>query len=120
MNNESRTRSTHVGIWSALAGGAVGFALGMVFAPKRGPDTRRQLAYQLERTIGQVNALVRRFSATSVDSEARRTRDALVADAQARADHIRDDIDALLDELRQKSSAPESSSPASPSSADDE
>jgi gas vesicle protein len=104
MNDDMRNRPAHVGIWSALAGGAVGFALGMVFAPNRGPDTRRRLAYQLERTLGQARALIRRFSATSVDSEARQTRDALVADAQARADHIRDDIDALLDELRQKSS----------------
>jgi len=116
MNDESRNRSPHVGIWSALAGGAVGFALGMVFAPKRGPDTRRRLAYQLERTLGQVSALVRRFSAASTESEARRTRDALVADAQARADHIRDDIDALLDELRQKSAESESS--ANPASDD--
>jgi gas vesicle protein len=117
MNKESRNRSTQVGIWSALAGGAVGFALGMMFAPKRGPDTRRRLAYQLEQAVAQVNALMRRFSGSEAESEARRTRDALVADAQARADHIRDDIDALLEELRKQSETSESS-PANNSNGD--
>jgi gas vesicle protein len=109
MNKELRNRAKRVGLWSAVAGGAVGFALGMIFAPKRGPDTRRRLAYLLDRAAAQMNAFVRRFAGSSVDSEARRTRDALVADAQARADHIRDDIDALLEELRKQSSPSDSS-----------
>jgi len=109
MSNKSRKRAKRTGFWSALAGGAVGFTLGMIFAPKRGPDTRRRLAYQMERGVAQLSALIRRLAASDTESEARRTRDALVKDAQARADHIRDDIDALLDEMRKKSSASESS-----------
>lgn len=110
MSTKSDRRTTQVGVWSALAGGAVGFAIGMMFAPKRGPDARRRLAYQLERMAVQAGVLLRRFTGTKVKSEARRNRDAVVADAQAQADHIRDDIDALLEELRKQSAASRSSS----------
>ena len=42
---------------------------------------------------------------SEVTSDARRTGDALVADAQARADHIRNDIEALLKEIRAQESS---------------
>jgi len=94
MKKTSRKRATRIGVCSALAGGAVGFALGMLFAPKRGPDARRRIAYQIERLLQ-----------SGGESEARRNSDAVVEDAEARADHIRDDIDALMEELRQASQA---------------
>lgn len=60
------------------------------------------MAYQFGHVANRVGAFFRDLAGSSPESDARRTRDALVADAQARADHIRDDIDALLDELRKK------------------
>lgn len=103
MKKKSRKRATRVGVCSALAGGAVGFALGMLFAPKRGPDARRRIAYQLEHLTAQAEGFLRRFFRSGVESEGPRNSDAVVEDAEARADHIRDDIDALLEELRQAS-----------------
>lgn len=109
MSTESQRNATQIGVWSAIAGGAVGFALGMIFAPKRGPDARRRIAYQIQRFASDANELVQRYTGSSSISEARKNRDQMVADAQAQADHIRDDIDALLDELRKQSSASRSS-----------
>jgi len=103
MEKTSRNRTVQIGIWSALAGGALGFTLGMMFAPKRGPDTRRRLAYQLEHLAAQTEDFLRRVLESRPD--AGRSGDELVADAQARADHIRDDIDDLLEELRKQSSS---------------
>jgi gas vesicle protein len=77
----------------------------MLFAPKRGPDARRRIAYQIERLSAQAESLVSRLLQSGVESEARRNSDAVVEDAEARADHIRDDIDALMEELRQASQA---------------
>jgi len=105
MKKTSRKRATRIGVCSALAGGAVGFALGMLFAPKRGPDARRRIAYQIERLSAQAEDLVSRLLQSGVESEARRNSDAVVEDAETRADHIRDDIDALMEELRQASQA---------------
>ncbi|WP_232798000.1 YtxH domain-containing protein [Salinibacter altiplanensis] len=96
---------TRIGVCSALAGGAVGFALGMLFAPQRGPDARRRVAYQLERLSVQTGMLFRRLLRSGGESEGRRNSDAVVEDAETRADHIRDDIDALMEELRQASQA---------------
>jgi gas vesicle protein len=105
MKKMSRKRATRIGVFSALAGGAAGFALGMLFAPKRGPDARRRIAYQVERLTGQAGGFLRRLVQSGVESEGRRNSDAVVEDAETRADHIRDDIDALLEELRQASQA---------------
>jgi len=105
MEKTSRNRTVQIGIWSALAGGALGFTLGMMFAPQRGPDTRRRLAYQLEHLAAQTEDFLRGVLESRPDAD--RSGDELVADAQARADHIRNDIDALLEELRKQSSSAE-------------
>jgi len=103
MEKTSRKRSTRIGVCSALVGGAVGFAVGMLFAPKRGPDARRRITYQLERLTAQAEGFLRRLVQSGVETEGLRNSDAVVEDAEARADHIRDDIDALMEELRQAS-----------------
>lgn len=103
MEKTSRNRTVQVGVWSALAGGALGFTLGMMFAPQRGPDTRRRLAYQLEHLAAQTEDFLRRVLESRPDTDP--SGDELVADAQARADHIRSDIDALLEELREQNTS---------------
>ena len=103
MMEPSRKRTTQVGVYSALAGGALGFALGMLFAPQRGPDARRRVAYQLERLASQAEEVLRRLVQARGESPGRRNSDAVVQDAETRADHIRDDIDALMEELRSAS-----------------
>lgn len=105
MKQTSRKRMARIGVCSALAGGAVGFALGMLFAPKRGPDARRRIAYQLEQLSAQTSELFRRLLRSGKESEGRRNSAAVVEDAETRADHIRNDIDALMEELRQASQA---------------
>jgi gas vesicle protein len=103
MKKESQKHATRIGVYSALAGGAVGFALGMLFAPKRGPDARRRITYQLERLAAQAEGAFRRIVQSGAESKARRNSAAVVEDAEARADHIRDDIDALMEKLQQAS-----------------
>ena len=109
MKNPTRSRTTRTALWSALAGGAAGFALGILLAPERGQKARRRLAYQLEALADQTGQLIQGLFEAKVTSDARRTGDALVADAQARADHIRNDIETLLKEIRAQESASRSS-----------
>ena len=109
MKKSIGNHTTRAAVLSALAGGAAGFALGLLVAPERGQQARRRLAYQLEALAEQTGRLVQGLFGSEVTSEARRTGDALVADAQARADHIRNDIETLLNEIRTQESASRSS-----------
>ncbi len=94
-----------LGIVGVVIGGMAGFAVGLLLAPEEGPRTRRRLVYQLENLAAQTGLLVERLVSRRDSSEARRTGDALVADAQERAQRIRDDIDALLEEMRREDAA---------------
>lgn len=88
-----------------LIGGAVGVALGLLIAPEEGKKMRRRMAYQLEHLADQVGTFVDQIANPELASEARRTGDMLVADAREKAQQIRDDIDALLGEVRGASSS---------------
>ena len=106
MSLRPATRFVRATAWTTL-GGVVGFTMGLLVAPERGKEVRRRLLYRLEHLADQLAALVEQVASSESDaSEARRTGDALVADAQLRAERIRDDIDALLDEMRQTSPQP--------------
>ncbi|MDX1546072.1 MAG: YtxH domain-containing protein [Rhodothermales bacterium] len=95
--------------WGALLGGAAGFSLGLLLAPEEGRRLRRRLSYRLENLGHQVSDFADQMLKSETDSDARRTGDALVADAQVRAQRIRSDIEALLGEVRQQGGAPPSS-----------
>ena len=88
------------GTLGALIGGSTGFALGLLLAPEKGQKTRRHLLYRLEHMAWRTASVVERLMESEAESEARRTGDALVADAQAQAKRIREDIDELLGEMR--------------------
>lgn len=88
------------GVWGVVLGGTVGFALGMLVAPEDGKKIRRRLAYQLEHLSQQVGGYVDQLTNPAEESEARQRADALVADARQRADQIRQDIDAVIGELK--------------------
>jgi len=98
--------------WGVLLGGGAGFLLGMLLAPEEGRQLRRRLTYRLERLAKQVGEVADQMLSSEAESEARRTGNALVADARVRAQRIRSDIDALLGEVR------EPEAPRSPSRQD--
>lgn len=94
------------GTWGVVLGGVAGFAVGLLLAPEEGQKVRRRLAYQLEHLADGVGSLVDTLIMPDRGGDARRTGDALVADAQAQARRIRDDIDALLGEMRRQGTPP--------------
>lgn len=110
MKSNASGRNATFGIGSALLGGLLGFTVGLLFAPEEGQRTRRRVVYQLENLVLRTGFFVQGLLSKDAGNEARRTGDALVADAQERAQRIRDDIDALLEEMRQQGASAEASS----------
>lgn len=100
MKKSSLARLLQAGTLGALIGGAAGFGLGVLVAPEAGKKTRRRLIYQLEQLAWRAADLSERIMQSQAESEARRTGDELVADAQEQAQRIRNDIDELLGEIR--------------------
>jgi gas vesicle protein len=101
MNNNGFGRSARAWLWGILLGGAAGFGLGLIAAPEEGKNVRRRLAYQLDNLGNRVSELVDGFLNSYEEGEARRDGDALVADAEEKAQQIRDDIDNLMGEMRE-------------------
>ena len=101
MKESTWSRVVRAGAWGVLLGGAAGFTLGLLLAPEEGRKMRRRLAYQLERLAGQVSTIVDETLSPEEGGEARQRGDALVADARVKAQRIREDIEALLGQIRQ-------------------
>ena len=101
MKDNSVGKALKTGTLGLLVGAAAGFALGVLFAPQEGKRLRRKLAYQLDNLGGTVADFIDQAVSEVESSEARQEADALVNDAKEKATAIRNDIDALLDEIRQ-------------------
>ena len=111
MKSYSLGSVVRAGSWGVVLGGAAGFLLGLLLAPEEGQKIRRRLAYQLEHLAEEIAHLFDQITHPQETSEARRTGDALVADARQQAQRIRDEIDALLGEMRRQGSAEPPSRP---------
>lgn len=109
MKSYSLGSVVRAGSLGAVLGGTAGFMLGMLLAPEEGQKIRRRLVYQLEHLAEEIGQVFQRISQPPKAGEARRTGDALVADARAQAQRIRDEIDALLGEMRRQGSSEPSS-----------
>ncbi len=101
MKDRNGNRSIKSSTLGFLLGSAAGFALGLLLAPEEGKKIRSKLAYQLDHLSQQVADLIDKSLSPEEEGAARRDGDALVADAQEKAEQIRTDIDALLGEIKQ-------------------
>ncbi len=89
------------GALGALVGGAAGFAAGLLVAPEEGRKVRRRLVYQLERAAEQIGVLIEQVvQQPAASSSARATGHLVVESAREEADRIRQEIDALIGEVR--------------------
>jgi gas vesicle protein len=99
------TRSlVRASVLGAIAGGLTGFGLGLLVAPDEGRKVRRRLAYLLDRWSHQVATLVEQLGSDEVQSAARDSGAALIADAREQAERILQDANSLMNEVQQRPS----------------
>lgn len=99
------TRSlVRASVLGAVAGGLTGFGLGLLVAPDEGRKVRRRLAYLLDRWSHQVATLVEQLGSDEVQSSARDSGAALIADAREQAERILQDANSLMNEVQQRPS----------------
>lgn len=85
------------GTFGVLAGGAVGFLVGLLIAPEEGTRLRRRLAYRMDRLADGVGDWVGSLAAPDAEpSEVALSSAAVVADAEVEAERIRGEIDRLI------------------------
>jgi gas vesicle protein len=101
MRPETR-RVVRASLWGTVTGGLVGFGMGLLLAPDEGQQVRRRIAYLLDRWTRQVALLAERLRDGEVESDARATGAALVADARQRAEQLLQEADALMEEVRRE------------------
>ncbi len=106
MKHYSLGNIVRTGVWGLVVGVAAGFVAGLLLAPGEGRKLRRRLVYQLETMADRIGSAVEDFSGAERDSEARRTGNQLVEDAEEEARRIRDEIDTLLGDARSASAPP--------------
>ena len=102
----SSSHAARASLLGLLAGGAVGFGLGLLLAPDEGQKARRRVAYLLDRWARQVATLVDQLNSDEAQSAARESGAALIADAREQAERILDDANMLMKEVRQRPSGP--------------
>ncbi len=100
-STSSLVRASVLGV---LAGGVTGFSLGLLLAPNEGRAARRRFAYLLDRWSRQVATLVNHLGSDEVQSVARTSGAALIADAREQAERILRDANSLMDEVQQRPS----------------
>jgi gas vesicle protein len=90
-----------------LAGGAIGAALALLYAPKSGRELRADLRTKADDLMTDADTYVEaaRTRAGEIVSEARRRSESLISDTKAKATSLIEDADKVLVDAKQKAGA---------------
>ena len=106
MSNTNRTSNSGLApfLWGALAGGIVGAAIGLLYAPAAGDETRREMSEKVDDITEAINRILHnaKTSADKMLNEGRTRSEDLIGRTRERAEDLMDDADRAMDEARQR------------------
>ncbi|MBC7409956.1 MAG: YtxH domain-containing protein [Arcicella sp.] len=98
MSKSSKT------FWAFMTGAAVGSALGILYAPDKGENTRNKLFYQLQKYRDQLQSLIsdlvegKEIPETMAKSEGKK----VVNDAREKAERLLEDVESMMNQIKSK------------------
>ena len=92
-----------VGFLSLITGAAVGLAVGVLFAPDTGSNTRGRVSYNLFRFKAALEDLLSELQAEDLpDSAAKSEGERVISDAKNKAEELLKDVETLIGQIKKE------------------
>lgn len=92
-----------IGLLSLVTGAAVGLAVGVLFAPDTGTNTRGRVSYNLFRFKAALEDILRELQSEDLpDSAAKSEGERVISDAKNKAEELLKDVETLIGQIKKE------------------